>query len=107
MNFRELWGFTRNISRSGVLVGLEKVTVAELRGTIGEVAEINIDLPHSPNFSPRCLIFLTRVLRIAVAESPAPSVACQIGRFRVEDQDKRASGGNAFFLGFFGSGDIQ
>ena len=95
------------MSRSGILVGLGKVAAADLRHTIGEPAEVSIDLPHSPNFSARRLVCMTRVVRIVGAESPKPSVACQIYRFRVEDRDKQASGGQASFLGLFVSGNIQ
>lgn len=107
MNSQVFWGFTRNISRSGVLVVLEKVAAAELCVTIGEFAEVSIDLPHSPNFSARCLVCSTRVVRVVDEESSEPSVACQIARFRVEDQDQRASDGDASFLGFLGSSYIQ
>jgi PilZ domain len=107
MNSRELRGVTRNISRSGVLVGLGKVAAADLRRTIGEPVEISIDLPHSSNFPPRCLVCMTRVIRIVDAESPKPSVACRVCRFRVEDRDKQASDGDAPFLGLFVSGHIQ
>ncbi len=107
MKLRELQGFTRNISRSGVLVGLGTIAAADLRHTVGESAEVSIDLPHSANFSARCLVCLTRVVRIVDAESPTPSLACRIYRFRVEDRDKQPSGGDASFLGLFVSGHIQ
>ena len=40
------------------------IAAADLRHTVGEAAEVRIDLPHSANFSARCFVCLTRVVRI-------------------------------------------
>jgi hypothetical protein len=104
---RQLTGFTRDMSRSGVLVKLNKTVGAELVNRLGASATVSIDLPHGPAFTPRCLVCMTTIVRIVDAESPKPSVALEIHRMLVEDRGPQASPGRSSLVERFVSGRIR
>lgn len=88
--FARLAGTTCDMSRSGVLARFNKPGAAEFLPQVGEVAFLEIDLPASPNISPRFLHCIAIVVRVLEVETDHLSVAFHLRRIRVEELCKKA-----------------
>lgn len=88
--FSDLLGVTKNISRTGVLVLIRKSNgIPETIPGVGEVAHLFVDLPHSPNFEPRCMDCATRVVRVSAVDADTHEIAFEIGKIRVCGRDEQ------------------
>ena len=84
----EFAGTVMNISRSGILVGLDSEQIARVLRP-GDVLRVVVDLPRHPLFSPRCLECTATVVRIVAAKAQT-LVAFEIGQMQVKDQNTEA-----------------
>ena len=84
----EFAGTVMNISRSGILVGLDSAQIARVLRP-DDVVRVVVDLPRHPLFSPRCLDCTATVVRIVAAEAQT-QVAFEFGRMQVKDQNTKA-----------------
>jgi hypothetical protein len=84
----EFAGTVINISRSGILVGLDAVQTARLLRP-DDVVRVEVDLPRHPLFSARCLECTATVVRIVSVEAQT-QVAVELGRMQVKDQKTKA-----------------
>ena len=84
----EFAGTVINISRSGVLVGLDSAQISGVLRPDGTVRLV-IDLPRHPSFSPRCLECIATVVRIVAAKAQT-QVAFEIEQMQVKDQNTEA-----------------
>lgn len=96
MSFRwerpaEMAGMTHDISRSGVLVEFRDAEHAQSLPAVGEAALLEIDLPSTPDFSPRYLECLARVVRVAGDKREHPAVAFEFGQVSVQARDRDPS----------------
>ena len=64
----EIAGTVINISRSGILVGIDSAEISTLVEP-DAIVRVVIDLPRHPLYSPRCLECITRVVRIVTAKA--------------------------------------
>jgi len=76
----EVAGFTRDISRSGLCVRLPGSD--RILPGVGTVARVQVALPHSPHFPPKCLDCSAKVVRVEWTESGEPLVALEMRRVR-------------------------
>jgi hypothetical protein len=81
----EFAGTVINISRSGVLVGVDSAQISGLLRPDGAVRVV-IDLPRHPSFSPRCLECIATVVRIVAAKAQT-QVAFEVGQMQVKVQN--------------------
>ena len=81
----EFAGTVIDISRSGILVGLDAVQISGVLRP-DDVVRVVVDLPRHPLFSQRCLECTATVVRIVAAE-PLTQVAFEFGRVLVKDQN--------------------
>ncbi len=88
--FAQLAGRTCDMSRTGVLARFPKPGASEALPKVGETALLEIDLPTSPNFSPRFLQCMAIVVRVLDVETDHLTVAFELRRIRVEDRHKKA-----------------
>lgn len=79
----ELTGVTEDMSRSGILLTLDGSV--EVLPAIGDTLKIIVDLPQSPNISPRCMVCMTKVVRVIDPQDAPASLAVQIHRVQVQD----------------------
>ena len=84
----EFTGTVINISRSGILVGLDAAQISKVLRP-DDVVRVVVDLPRHPLFSPRCLECTATVVRIVAAEAQT-QVAFEFGRMQVKDQNTKA-----------------
>jgi len=84
----EFAGTVVNISRSGILVGLDSAEISRVLGP-DDAARVVVDLPRHPLFSPRCLECTATVVRIVAAKAQT-QVAFEIGQMQVKDQNTKA-----------------
>jgi len=87
--FAPLAGKTCNMSRTGVLARFNRPGASEVLPKVGETALLEIDLPTSPNFSPRFLQCMAIVVRVLDEGNENLSVAFELRRIRVEDRHKK------------------
>lgn len=87
----KLAGTTCNISRTGILARFTKPGASEVLPQVGETALLEIDLPTSPNFSPRFLHCMATVVRVLDVETNHLTVAFELGRVRVEERSTKAA----------------
>ena len=88
LGFAQLAGKTCDMSRTGVLARFPKPGASEVLPKVGETALLEIDLPSSPNFSPRFLQCMAIVVRVLNEGNENLSVAFELRRIRVEDRHK-------------------
>lgn len=88
--FARLAGRTCDMSRSGVLARFTKPGASEVLPQVGETARLEIDLPTSPNFSPRFLDCMAVVVRV-LDETDHLAVAFELRRVRVEERPTKES----------------
>ena len=88
-------GAVINISRSGILVGLDSAQISGLLRP-DEVVRVVVDLPRHPLFAPRCLDCLATVVRVVVPMTQT-QVAVEIKRIRVSDQNVRGNSTSDWF----------
>lgn len=74
----EMGGFTTNVSRSGMLVRFQALSLSPALPKVGEFARIFIDLPANGSFTPRSLECAGRVVRAAGHQSDDPELAFEI-----------------------------
>ena len=84
----EFTGTVINISRSGVLVGLDSAHASGVLTPAGAV-RVAIDLPRHPLYSARCMECAATVVRV-VASKDQTQVAFEIGQMRIKDQNTKA-----------------
>jgi len=84
----EFAGTIINISRSGILVGLDSAQISRVL-RFDAVVRVEVDLPRNPSFPPRCMECAATVVRVVAGEAET-QVAFEIGRMRVKDQDPKA-----------------
>jgi len=84
----EFAGTVINISRSGILVGLDSAQISRVLRP-DDVVRVVVDLPRHPLFSPRCLECTAKVVRMVAAEAQT-RVAFEIGQMRIKDQNTKA-----------------
>jgi hypothetical protein len=77
------------MSRTGVLARFTRPGASEALPKVGETALLEIDLPTSPNFSPRFLQCMAIVERVLNEGNENLSVAFELRRIRVEDRHKK------------------
>jgi hypothetical protein len=85
----EFPGTVINISRSGILVGLDSAQIATLLKP-QSLVRVAVDLPRHPAFSPRFFECTATVVRIVAAEAQT-QVALEIGRIRVNERNAKAT----------------
>jgi len=78
------------MSRTGVLATFVHPGASEVLPRVGEIAHLEIDLPTSPNFSPRILDCMAVVVRV-LDETDRLAVAFELRRVRVEERHKTES----------------
>jgi hypothetical protein len=78
------------MSRMGVFARFVHPGVSEVLPRVGEIAHLEIDLPTSPNFSPRFLDCMAVVVRV-LDQTDHLAVAFELRRVRVEERHKAAS----------------
>ena len=83
----EFAGTVVNISRSGILMGLDFGGISRVL-RLDAVVRVVVDLPRHPLFSPRCLECTATVVRIVVAKTQT-EVAVEIGQVQVTDQSTK------------------
>jgi PilZ domain len=74
----EMGGFTTNVSRSGMLVRFQALSLSPALPKVGEFARIFIDLPSNGRFTPRSLECAGRVVRAAGDRSDDSELAFEI-----------------------------
>jgi len=84
----ELAGFVINISRSGMLVGLDSRRVPWILRPKA-VVRVVLDLPRNPLYSPRCWECTARVVRIVPAGAQT-QVAFTVGRMQAKEKNTNA-----------------
>jgi len=84
----ELAGSVINISRSGMLVGLDSPRVPWILRPEA-VVRVVLDLPRNPMYSPRCWECTARVVRIVPAGAQT-QVAFRIGHMQAKDKNMNA-----------------
>jgi hypothetical protein len=84
----EFAGTAINISRSGILVGLDAAQISSVLKP-DDVVRVVVDLPRHPLFSPRCMEFTATVVRIVAAEAET-QVAFEFRRMQIKDQNTKA-----------------
>ena len=84
----EFAGAVINISRSGILVGLDSAQISRVLRPDGAVLVV-VDLPRHPLFSPRCLECTATIVRIVAAKDQS-QVAFEIGQMLVKNQNTKA-----------------
>ncbi len=84
----EFAGTVINISRSGILVGLDSAQISRVLRPDGVVLVV-VDLPQHPLFSPRCLECTATIVRIVAAKDQT-QVAFEIGQLQVKEQNTKA-----------------
>jgi len=82
-------GTVINISRSGILVGLDSAQISTVLAP-HDVVRVVVDLPRHPLFSPRWLECIATVVRIVPAQAQT-QVAVEIGQIRVTDQNSKVA----------------
>jgi hypothetical protein len=78
------------MSRTGVLATFVRPGASEVLPQVGEIAHLEIDLPTSPNFSPRILDCMAIVMRV-LDQTDHLAVAFELRRVRVEERHNSAS----------------
>ena len=92
--FENLSGVTRNMSRCGLLVGLEQTDPLSRLPVAGQAARIVLELPGSAP-EQRCVECRGRVVRV---DRDSPSVAFEFQRFQfIGDHSAFQSTGEAVF----------
>jgi hypothetical protein len=95
------------MSRTGVLARFTRPGASEALPKVGETALLEIDLPTSPNFSPRILDCMAIVMRV-LDQTDHLAVAFELRRVRVEERHKEAtSDTGAIFQMPTGPGRVQ
>lgn len=90
LRFDRLTGTTCEMSRTGVLARFSEPGASEAWPQVGETAVLEIDLPSSPNISPRLLRCIVTVVRVLEVEPNQLSVAFELRRVGVKELHKRA-----------------
>jgi hypothetical protein len=80
----EIAGTVINISRSGILVGVDSGEIP-ISVKPDAVVRVELDLPRHPVYSPRCLECVTSVVRIVTAKAQT-QLALRIGQIQLTDQ---------------------
>ena len=78
------------MSRTGVFARFVHPGASEVLPRVGEIAHLEIDLPTSPNFSPRFLDCMAVVVRV-LDQADHLAVAFELRRVRVEERHKTVS----------------
>ena len=78
------------MSRTGVFARFVHPGASEVLPRVGEIAHLEIDLPTSPNFSPRILDCMALVVRV-LDQTDHLAVAFELRRFRVEERPTKES----------------
>jgi hypothetical protein len=84
----EFAGTIINISRCGILVGLDSAQISRVLRP-DAVVRVEVDLPRNPSFPARCMECAATVVRVVAAEAET-QVAFEVGRMRVKDQAPKA-----------------
>jgi hypothetical protein len=87
---RVLVGVTANISRGGLLVLWSQKEAARLP-KLGELVELEVELPANHSFGRKCLYCQATAVRIASADGGPVTVAFQIHQMKFRDSGRPRS----------------